>query len=410
MRAGGEFGSAGFGGADIHVAIHERGVHADDLERQGAGKAERAGGLAAGGGAEQQQCGGKAGAGGGVGHGEQGVCGSAGDYPLLGAGVGEASLPAFIPASSEYVICNMMEALQPALQAMPSSTFLRSWRRFLCLLAVLVLFSPLPATHARADPPPALMLAGRWQEGLDPSAYWVSEKLDGVRAYWDGQRLRFRSGRPIAAPAWFTAGLPARALDGELWLGRGRFAELSGLVRREAGDDRAWQQVRYMIFDLPGEEASFELRLRRLHEVIAAAALPWVQAVPQFRVDDEVALAATLARVVAGGGEGLMLHRADARWQAGRSDALLKLTPFLDAEARVVAHLPGKGRHAGVLGALELESADGRRFRVGTGLSDAQRREPPAIGSLVSYRYRELTAKGMPRFPVFLRVRSPGAD
>ncbi|EPZ16879.1 hypothetical protein M622_10185 [Thauera terpenica 58Eu] len=293
---------------------------------------------------------------------------------------------------------------------MPSSTFLRSWRRFLCLLAVLVLFSPLPATHARADPPPALMLAGRWQPGLDPAACWVSEKLDGVRAYWDGQRLRFRSGRPIAAPAWFTAGLPARALDGELWLGRGRFAELSGLVRREAGDDRAWQQVRYMIFDLPGEEASFELRLRRLHEVIAAAALPWVQAVPQFRVDDEVALAATLARVVAGGGEGLMLHRADARWQAGRSDALLKLTPFLDAEARVVAHLPGKGRHAGVLGALELESADGRRFRVGTGLSDAQRREPPAIGSLVSYRYRELTAKGMPRFPVFLRVRSPGAD
>jgi DNA ligase-1 len=304
----------------------------------------------------------------------------------------------------------MMEALQPALQAMSSSTFLRSWRRFLCLFAVLVLFSPLPATHARADPPPALMLAGRWQPGLDPSACWVSEKLDGVRAYWDGQRLRFRSGRPIAAPAWFTAGLPARALDGELWLGRGRFAELSGLVRREAGDDRAWQQVRYMIFDLPGEQASFELRLRRLHEVIAAAALPWVQAVPQFRVDDEVALAATLARVVAGGGEGLMLHRADARWQAGRSDALLKLTPFLDAEARVVAHLPGKGRHAGVLGALELESADGRRFRVGTGLSDAQRREPPAIGSLVSYRYRELTAKGMPRFPVFLRVRSPGAD
>lgn len=293
---------------------------------------------------------------------------------------------------------------------MSSSTLLRSRRRFLCVLPVFILFSPLPATHASADPPPALMLAGRWQEGLDPSAYWVSEKLDGVRAYWDGQRLRFRSGRPIAAPAWFTAGLPALALDGELWLGRGRFEELSGLVRREAGDDRAWQQVRYMIFDLPGAEASFELRLRRLHEVIAAAALPWVQAVAQFRVDDEVALAATLARVVAGGGEGLMLHRADARWQAGRSDALLKLTPFLDAEARVVAHLPGKGRHTGVLGALELESADGRRFRVGTGLTDAQRREPPAIGSLVTYRYRELTAKGMPRFPVFLRVRSPGAD
>ena len=255
-----------------------------------------------------------------------------------------------------------------------------------------------------------MMLASRWQEGLDPAAYWVSEKLDGVRAYWDGQRLRFRSGRTIAAPAWFTVGLPELALDGELWLGRGRFEELSGLVRREAGEDRAWQQVRYMIFDLPGDTASFELRLHRLQNVIAAADLPWVQAVAQFRVDDEVMLAATLARVVASGGEGLMLHRADARWQAGRSDALLKLTPFLDAEARIVAHLPGKGRHMGVVGALELESADGRRFRVGTGLTDAQRREPPAIGSLITYRYRELTAKGMPRFPVFLRVRSPGAD
>ena len=280
----------------------------------------------------------------------------------------------------------------------------------MCAIPVLVLLSPLRVSQASEDARPALMLAGRWRDGLDPSAYWVSEKLDGVRAYWDGHRLRFRSGRPIATPAWFTAGLPALALDGELWLGRGRFEELSGLVRREMADDLAWQQVRYMIFDLPGGETPFGQRLRSLHEVIAATRLPWVQVVPQFHVDDVFVLAATLARVVASGGEGLMLHRAEAHWQAGRSDALLKLTPFLDAEARVVSYLPGKGKHRGVVGALELESADGRRFRVGTGLTDVQRRNPPAIGSLVTYRYRELTEKGMPRFPVFLRVRSLGTD
>ncbi|MCM8567071.1 DNA ligase [Thauera linaloolentis] len=277
----------------------------------------------------------------------------------------------------------------------------------LCLLPPLLAAGvPLAAEPA----PPALMLAGRWHDGLDPAGYWVSEKLDGVRAYWDGASLRFRSGRPIAAPAWFVAGLPPVALDGELWLGRGRFEALSGLVRRETADEAGWRRVRYLVFDLPGQTGPFAQRLQRLQALVASAGVPHVQAVPQFRVENRAVLAATLARVLAAGGEGLMLHQADAHWQPGRGDAILKLTPLLDAEARVVAHLPGQGRHRGVLGALEVESADGRRFRLGTGFSDAGRRDPPPIGSMVTYRYRELTAQGMPRFPVFVRVRSPGAD
>jgi DNA ligase-1 len=286
----------------------------------------------------------------------------------------------------------------------------RGRRRFLRAFCLLPLCLPARAARAAEAGPPALMLAGRWHDGFDPSAYWVSEKLDGVRAYWDGKGLRFRSGRPIVAPAWFVAGLPAAPLDGELWLGRGRFEALSGLVRREAADEQGWRQVRYLVFDLPGHPERFEQRLQRLRTLVAVAGVPHLQAVPQFRVENRAALAATLARVLAAGGEGLMLHRADAYWQPGRGDAILKLTPFLDAEARVIGHLPGKGRHSGVLGALEVEAADGRRFRLGTGFSDAELRDPPGIGSSVTYRYRELTAQGMPRFPVFVRVREPGAD
>ena len=259
---------------------------------------------------------------------------------------------------------------------------------------------------AADDEPPGVMLAGRWREGLDPAAYWVSEKLDGVRACWDGQRLRFRSGRSIPAPAWFIAALPDVPLDGELWLGRGRFEALSGLVRREVADEAGWGSVRYMVFDTPGSAGTFGERLARLRSFVEGAGLPWLQVVPQFRVASAASLAATLDAVLAAGGEGLMLHRADAHWENGRSDALLKLTPFLDAEARVVGYLPGRGKYDGMVGALEVEMPDGRRFRIGTGLSDADRRQPPPIGSEVTYRYRELMGGGLPRFPVFVRVRS----
>jgi DNA ligase-1 len=275
------------------------------------------------------------------------------------------------------------------------------------LVLALALGPPLADTFAAAadDAAPALMLAERYREGIDVAAYRVSEKLDGVRALWDGRTLRFRSGQPIAAPAWFLEGLPPMPLDGELWLGRGRFDELSGLVRRQDADEAGWRELRYMVFDLPGGDGPFRERAERLQALVRGAGLPWLQAVPQFGVASQAELLATLEAVLAGGGEGLMLHRADASWQPGRSAALLKLTPWLDAEARVVAHVPGRGRCAGMLGALVVETADGRRFRVGSGLSDADRRRPPAVGSQISYRYRELGSGGLPRFPVYMRPR-----
>lgn len=276
------------------------------------------------------------------------------------------------------------------------------WRGLACALALLLAW-PLPA--AATSPPPPLLLAERYHDGIDVSSYWISEKLDGVRAVWDGRVLRFRSGNPVSAPQWFLDGLPAEALDGELWLARGRFDELSAIVRRQAPNDAEWRRVRYMLFELPAAAGSFTERLARMQAIAAAAQRPWLMVIPQFRLADVAALKKKLGEIVRAGGEGLMLHRADTAYETGRSATLLKLTPWLDAEAIVVGHLPGKGKHAGRLGALRMEMPDGRRFSLGSGLSDALRRDPPLPGTLVTYRYRELTPKGMPRFPSYLRVR-----
>ena len=127
--------------------------------------------------------------------------------------------------------------------------------------------------------------------------------------------------------------------------------------------------------------------------------------VDQFRVADHAELMARLEAVVAAGGEGLMLHHEDAPYRAGRSDDLLKVKPYLDAEARVIAHLPGQGRYAGLMGALLVEESSGRRFRLGNGFSDEERRSPPPIGSLVTFKYQGRTRHGLPRFASFLRVR-----
>ena len=238
---------------------------------------------------------------------------------------------------------------------------------------------------------------------VDPARCLVSEKYDGVRALWDGERLRHRSGRFVAAPREFVAALPPVPLDGELWLGRRRFEALSAIVRKVVPRHDEWAGVRYMVFELPGAAGDFAARSQRLAAVVAAAGSAQLLAAPQERVDGAAALQRRLDAVVAGGGEGLMLHLASAPWAAGRSDTLLKLKLQLDAEAVVVGHRAGAGKYEGQVGSLDVEAADGRRFLVGSGLSDALRRDPPARGEVITYRYRDLTSSGLPRFATYLR-------
>jgi DNA ligase-1 len=276
----------------------------------------------------------------------------------------------------------------------------------LALLLSTALLSPSPAFAATSLPAP--MLATRFHDTGDIATWLVSEKLDGVRARWDGRRLLTRNGDPIDAPGWFTAGWPAQALEGELWLGRGRFQQISDLVRALHPDEAAWKAVRFMAFDLPGDASAFSQRSTRLRALVAQANAPQLQAIAQTRVDSRAALDARLRAVVAAGGEGLMLQRASAHYRGGRSDDLRKYKPADDAEARVVGYRPGQGKYAGMVGALLVEDAHGRRFALGSGLSDAERRHPPRQGQRVTFRYNGLTAKGTPRFARYLRVRNEG--
>ena len=261
-----------------------------------------------------------------------------------------------------------------------------------------------PAALAR-EPAPPLMLAETYRRDMSLADYWVSEKYDGVRAFWDGRQLWTRGGERIVAPAWFTTPLPKQSLDGELWAGRGRFAHAVSTARNQTPNDIAWHEMRYMVFDLPAQPGDFTTRLAALRRLLPITDAPWVVPVPQERATTHEALQALLDKTVKMGGEGLMLHRGASLYKGERGNDLLKVKPYDDAEARVIEHLPGKGRHSTRLGALVVETPDGKRFRLGTGLTDAERENPPAIGTWVTYRYNGLTAKGLPRFARFMRVR-----
>jgi DNA ligase-1 len=276
------------------------------------------------------------------------------------------------------------------------------------LLAALALSPLLPCAAARrARDAPALLLAVDAAPDIHPAGYLVSEKFDGVRALWDGRRLHTRGGVVVAAPPWFLQRLPPVALDGELWLGRGRFDALSAAVRRARPDEAAWRQVRYLVFELPGAPGPFAERAAALRRLAREADFEGLQAPAQDSLSDRAALQRRLHEVTGQGGEGLMLHRADAPYVTGRSPVLQKMKPLHDADAVVLAAVPGRGRHAGRMGALRVQTPEGRQFLLGSGFSDAERDTPPAPGTVLTYSYRGTTAGGLPRFASFLRVRGP---
>lgn len=279
-------------------------------------------------------------------------------------------------------------------------------RRHLLAGGMMLACNPLlarPSGSPGAEAAPRLLLATAASPEVDPRGYLVSEKYDGVRACWDGRSLRFRSGRTVFAPDWFLRRLPAQPLDGELWLGRRRFDELSAIVRTQRAADAGWQALSYLIFELPGAAGSFEQRAAQIESLVSTVGWPTLQAVAQTRVADRGDLRSRLDQVVRSGGEGLMLHRADASYLTGRSDALLKLKPQADEEAVVIGLRAGRGRHAGRMGALQVRTDDDRVFWLGSGFSDAERADPPPPGSRLLFRYRELTPSGLPRFASFVR-------
>jgi DNA ligase-1 len=259
------------------------------------------------------------------------------------------------------------------------------------------------AKPAQSGPP--ILLAHPWDNHQDLTGWWMSEKLDGVRAYWNGKEFISRLGNRYHAPDWFLAGLPDAPLDGELWGGRKRFQRTISVVRRQDRSDH-WKEIRFVVFDAPAMAAPFEDRLAFCLAELSAHRPPYAVHHVHERCNGMDHLRAELQRVEALGGEGLMLRRPGSRYEVGRSSSLLKVKSFFDAEALIVDHLPGAGRHKGRLGALLVELVDGTRFSVGTGLSDQERHAPPPLKSIITFRYQELSDAGVPRFPSYVGVRN----
>lgn len=268
------------------------------------------------------------------------------------------------------------------------------------LTALLLFFCS--ATQAAS---PGLQLANTYHDSIDLKKYWVSEKYDGVRAFWNGKQILSRQGNIILAPGWFTAPLPDEQLDGELWMARGRFDQLSGIIRRQSPIDTDWLEVKYMVFDLPASAMIFDHRLKRLEAIIRKVDAPHLQMVKQEKLATPELLMQKLDEVVNGNGEGLMLHLGSSKYKNIRNNDLLKLKKYSDAEAVVIKHLPGKGKFKGMLGSILVETPDNKRFKIGSGFSDLERKNPPTIGSVITYKYFGFTNKGTPRFASFLRMR-----
>lgn len=259
--------------------------------------------------------------------------------------------------------------------------------------------------HLAAATKPDLLLAEVYNGNINVQQYWVSEKLDGVRAYWDGKQLISRGGSVIAAPEWFVADFPAQKLDGELWLGRNKFADTLSIVSKLQPIDSEWQQIRYYIFELPDAAGTFTERIDAMQHLVLQHNSPYLMLVAQFRIADHAVLQAKLSELESKGAEGLMLHQQDALYKTGRSSDLLKLKSYQDTEAEVIGYRPGKGKYKGMIGALIVKTPDGKEFAIGSGLTDVLRQAPPEIGSIITYRYNGYTNNGIPRFARFLRVR-----
>jgi DNA ligase-1 len=262
--------------------------------------------------------------------------------------------------------------------------------------------APGEASDESAGPP--LLLAENWDNAADLSDWWMSEKLDGVRAYWDGQQFLSRQGNLYHAPDWFVEGLPPVPLDGELWIARKKFQRTVSIVRRQDKNE-LWNEVRFLVFDAPAAPGGFEDRVAFLKETLVQAGSKFVQEHAHERCQSLEALRAELTRIEALGGEGLMLRQPGSKYVAGRSSTLLKVKTFHDAEAVVIGHQAGAGRHQGRLGALLVRLPDGTEFAIGTGFSDREREQPPGLGATVTFRYQELSDGGVPRFPSWVGVR-----
>lgn len=261
--------------------------------------------------------------------------------------------------------------------------------KFLILLTPFLLF---------ASKPKLLLLKIYKDQNI--SGWVMSEKLDGVRAYWDGKNLISRGGKIIHAPAWFTKGYPPFAIDGELWSKRGDFENISSIVRDKVPTEK-WHEIKHYIFEVPNAKGGLFKRVEKVKPYEGDI----IKIIKQIPVKDKKHLELFLKEVEKKSGEGIVVRDPKAPYIAKRTSRALKVKSFLDTECKVIELFKGKGKYSNVLGSLKCKLPDGKTFKIGSGFSDKERKNPPKVGDIITFKYKEMTKYGKPRFPVFLRVR-----
>jgi DNA ligase-1 len=249
-----------------------------------------------------------------------------------------------------------------------------------------------------------LMLPHVYTDQADISGWLMSEKLDGVRGYWDGRQMLSKNGNPFFPPPEFTRDLPPFPIEGELWGGRGTFEKTVSIVKRQQPHS-GWLELDFAIFDVPEAPGGFRSRIAKAHQWFAEHPSDYAFVILQTPVTTQDDLKLELERIEKLGGEGLVVRKPDGLYAIGRSTEILKVKNHQDAEATVLQHLPGKGKYSGKLGALLVTLSDGTRFKIGGGFSDAERETPPPVGALITFKFYGYYQSGIPKFPSYLRIR-----
>lgn len=277
------------------------------------------------------------------------------------------------------------------------------FKRLYCLILPLFIVLPVAAEIL------PVQLVSVYQSNIQVTDYLVSEKYDGVRAIWKEGKLVTKNGNKIYAPDWFIKALPDVWLDGELWSKRQDFEFVASTVLSKKANTAAWKRIKYKVFDMPNYQLPFIERTDAYTQLIDQLNVPFIQPIKQFQLANNDELSRMLKNLTEMGSEGLILHRKQARFASGRSDNVLKLKPYQESQAKVRAYVPGKGKYLGMTGALEVvwnssEQEVPVRFKIGSGLSDKERQQPPKIGSMVSFKYHGLTKNNIPRFASYIGV------
>ena len=274
-----------------------------------------------------------------------------------------------------------------------------------------------------------VLLAKNFDDDVDIEGWYASEKWDGYRSVWNGHNFVSRTGKGFDVPDWYCSIMPPSvALDGELWLGRGKFEDC-GLLRKKKptkeSDLQKWndewlkKDVIFNVFDIMNLNIGFEERMEQLRTLVKDRNKcmkqldinkinPILAFTEQKKVNKVQALEMA-KEVIKGGGEGIMLRKPGSLYEAKRSKTLYKIKEVDDMEVRIDGYKNGEGKYKGILGSFSCSLLNKPDIKCNvSGMNDQVRKSyltTHPIGTVITITYNGVTGSGKPRHPRYLRIR-----